>query len=88
MFPGFRESGSVAWVLLPVVGGLELGRRDVADRFEQPTMVEPVDPFERPVLDVVDPLPRAACPDQLGLVRVAPHAELLPDEDRLSCPAE
>ncbi len=30
-----------------VVGGLELGRRDVADRLEQPAMVEPVHPLER-----------------------------------------
>ena len=31
-------------------------------------MVKPVDPLERGVLDVVDPLPRAAPADELGLV--------------------
>ena len=33
--------------LLPVVGILELGGRYVADRLEEPAMVEPVDPLER-----------------------------------------
>lgn len=31
-------------------------------------MVEPVDPLERRVLDVIDPLPRPASADELGLV--------------------
>ena len=38
--------GSLTIVLL-----LELGRRDVADRFEQAAMVEPVDPLQCRVLD-------------------------------------
>ncbi len=54
--------------LLTPVGGLELDGWDVADRLEQSPMVEPVDPLERGVLDVIDPLPRATASDQLGLV--------------------
>jgi hypothetical protein len=34
-----------------VVALLGFGRRDVADRFQQPAIVEPVDPFERGELD-------------------------------------
>jgi len=47
----------VAGVLPLVVGGLELGRWDVADRLQQPAVVEPVDPLQGGVLDVVDALP-------------------------------
>jgi hypothetical protein len=54
--------------LLPVVGCLELGWRDVADRLEQASVVEPVDPLQRRELDVIDPLPGATPADQLGLV--------------------
>src|SRR6266498_2058179 len=52
-----------------MVGGLELGRWDVADRLEEPAVVEPVDPLQGGVLDVVDALPGAAPADQLGLVK-------------------
>jgi hypothetical protein len=55
MFPGFLESDSVAGVLLPSVGGPQLGRRDVADRFEEPAVVEPGDPLEHRVLDASQP---------------------------------
>ena len=45
-----------------------LGRRHVADRFEQPPIVEPVNPFERRVLHrIVSPLTPASV-DRLGLV--------------------
>src|SRR5438128_11423013 len=47
---------------------LELGRRHVADRLEQPTMVEPVDPFERRVFDRFQMSPRTAAVDHFGLV--------------------
>ena len=43
-----------------------LGRRHVADRFEQPTIVEPVNPFERRVLYGIEGAPRPAGVDQLG----------------------
>src|SRR2546425_1721359 len=65
----FLESGSVARDLLSVVGSLELRRRDVTDRLEEPPMVEPVDPLERRVLDVVDALPRTTPADEFGLVQ-------------------
>jgi len=50
------------------VGGLELRRRDVADRLEQASVVEPVHPLQRRVLDVVDPLPRTGSADHFGRV--------------------
>jgi hypothetical protein len=63
------ESTSVAGVLLSVECGLELGWRDVADGRQEPAVVEPVDPFQSGVLDLVDPLPMPAPADQLGLVQ-------------------
>ena len=45
------------------------GRWDVADGFEQPTVVEPVDLFERGVLDGLEAAPRSAPVDHLGLVQ-------------------
>jgi hypothetical protein len=71
--PGFTEawlleSGGVAGCL-PSVGGLELRWREVADRFQQAPMVEPVNQFQGGVLDLVDALPRATPADQLGLVQ-------------------
>jgi len=41
--------------------------RQVADRFEQPAVVEPVDPFEHRVLDGIDVAPGPAPADDLGL---------------------
>jgi hypothetical protein len=51
------------------VGGLELCRWDVADRFQEPAVVEPVDPLQGGVLDLLEALPGAAAADQLGLVQ-------------------
>jgi hypothetical protein len=61
--------GRVAGGLLSVECGLELGWWDIADGLQEPTMVEPVDPLQGGVLDVVHPLPGAAPADQLGLVQ-------------------
>ena len=44
------------------------GRRDVADGLQQPTMVEPIDPFERGVLDGFEAAPGSAPVDHLGFV--------------------
>jgi hypothetical protein len=63
------ESSRVAGILLSVECGVELGRRDVADGLQEPAVVEPVDPLQGGVLDLVDALPGAAAADQLGLVR-------------------
>src|SRR5437667_3470247 len=54
---------------------LELGRWHVADWLEQPTMVEPVDPFERRVFHRLQMSPRTAAVDHFGLVEA---------DDRLS----
>ena len=45
-----------------------LGRRYVADRFEQPPIVEPVNSFERRVLHCIVSPPRPASVDHLGRV--------------------
>jgi hypothetical protein len=46
------ESRGPGWVIQHgVVALLGFGRRDVADGFQQPAIVEPVDPFERGELD-------------------------------------
>jgi len=47
----------------------ELRGWHVPDWFEQAAVVEPVDPDERRVLNVVDVAPRPAAPDDLGLVQ-------------------
>ena len=54
--------------LTSIVSRLEFGWGDPADRFEKPPMVEPVDPLEGGVLDLVDVPPGAAAPDDLRLV--------------------
>lgn len=46
---------------------LVLGRRHVPDRLEQPTVVEPVNPFQRRVLHRSKGSPRATRVDYLGL---------------------
>jgi hypothetical protein len=63
------ESSRVAGVLLSLVCGLELCRWDIADGLQETAVVEPVDPFQGGVLDLVDALPGAAPADQLGLVQ-------------------
>ena len=50
-----------------MVGLLELGRRNVAERFEQAAAVVPRAPLERSELDVLEPLPRPAPMDLLRL---------------------
>ena len=46
----------------------ELRRRDVANWFEQPPVIEPVDPFQRCVLHGFQMPPGAATVNDLGLV--------------------
>jgi hypothetical protein len=45
-----------------------LGRRHVANRFEQPPIAEPVNPFERRVLHRIVSPPRPASVDHPGLL--------------------
>jgi hypothetical protein len=46
---------------------LSLCWRDIADRFQQPPMVEPVDPGQGGVLDGIQVAPGASGTDDLGL---------------------
>jgi hypothetical protein len=48
------ESVDVGWGLPSPVSGLELGRWDIANRLQEPTVVEPVDPLQGGVPEVVD----------------------------------
>ena len=63
------ESGGVAGILLSMVGGLELGWWEMADGLQEPAVVEPVDPLQGGVLDLVQAPPGAALADQLSLVQ-------------------
>ena len=60
------RSYSMAWHGMAALLGL--GRRDVADRLQQPAIVEPVDPGKRGKLDGLEAPPRSAPVDQLRLV--------------------
>ena len=51
-----------------VVAFLGFGRRDVADGLQQPAIVEPVDPGQRPELDGLEGAPGSAPMDHLGFV--------------------
>src|SRR3954463_1743024 len=51
-----------------MVARLGLGGRDIPDRLEKATFVEPVDPFEGGELDRFEAAPGAAPMDQLGFV--------------------
>ncbi len=55
--------GLAAWVLLTIVVGLVLGRRDAADAVVQAAAVEPVDPFQGGELEVVEAAPGAFVAD-------------------------
>ena len=51
-----------------IVARFGFGRRDIPDRLQQPTIVEPVDPFEGCELDGLEAAPRPAPMNDLGLV--------------------
>ena len=50
-----------------VIGGFDLGGRDVSDRLEKASVVEPVGPFECRELDGLEGTPGSAPMDHLGL---------------------
>ena len=51
-----------------IIRRLELRRRDVANRLEQPPVIEPVDPFQRCVFHGFQMSPWAATVNDLGFV--------------------
>ena len=75
-FPGGRFvrglRGDTGHRKLGIVGGLGLGGRNVPDRLEKATFVEPVDPFESNELDRFKGAPGAAPMDHLGFVKAVP----------------
>ena len=58
-----------AGLLLLIVHLFELGRWYVANRSQEPLLVEPGHPVESGELDIVDSLPRAVLSNDLGLVQ-------------------
>src|SRR5713226_4605874 len=52
-----------------IVRRLEFCPRYIADWLQQPTVIEPVDPFERRVFHCLEVPPRAAPVNELGLVK-------------------
>ena len=52
-----------------MIHGLVFGGRNVADRFEQAPVVEPINPLERGVFDVIDTAPWTAAMNDLSLVQ-------------------
>ena len=62
------ESSCVGWAVLSVVVGFVFGWWDVSDGFEDALVVEPVDPFEGGVFDVVESVPRFTAVNDFDLV--------------------
>jgi hypothetical protein len=65
LFESRRDCGLVA---ARIVARFGLGRRDISDRLQQSSMIEPVDPFEGGELDGFEVAPWAAPPDDFGFV--------------------
>ena len=66
MFESRRDGGLVE---LRIIARFGFGRRNVSDRLQQPSIVEPGDPFERGELDLFETAPWPAPPDHLGFVK-------------------
>ena len=62
------ESGCIVSVDSTPVICFVFGRRDVADWFEQSAVIEPIDPFQGRVLDVIDDFPRSFPADHPGFI--------------------
>ena len=73
------ESRDLSWLFQRgIVSGFGLGRRDIADRFQDPPMVEPVHPFQGRKLHGVEVLPWPTPMDDLGLVEAVDGLEVNP----------
>jgi hypothetical protein len=64
----FESRGDGVTFGLGIIAGFGLGGRDISDRLEEASVVEPVDPFEGGVFDGLEAAPRPAPMDDLGLV--------------------
>ena len=53
--------------MLAIIHRFELRRRHVANRLQKPVVVEPINPFECGVLDIVELAPRTTAVNDLGL---------------------
>lgn len=65
---GCESRGHIDVVPGSIILFFGFGGRDAADGLQQPAVVEPVDLFERGVLDGLKAAPRATPVDHLGLV--------------------
>ena len=64
----FESRGHRVISFLSIVPFFGLGGKDISDRFEQPAIIKPIDPFQGGVLDGLEVSPRSASMDDLGLV--------------------
>ena len=53
--------------MLAIIHQFKLRRRNVANWFEQPAVIEPIDPIECGVLDIVELTPGTTVVNDLGL---------------------
>ena len=65
----FESRGHSRLFYRRIIALLGFGGRDVANGFEQPPVVEPVDPFEGRIFDGLERSPRPPPVDHLGLVK-------------------
>ena len=70
----------VAWLLSMVVVGFVFGGWDAAGFVDQPPAVEPVDPFQGGVFEVVEPLPWPQVADELGVAGSAAQTQQTPPD--------
>ena len=63
------ESGHLGPILILIIKFFLLNHGQVADRFKQPAMVEPLHPFQRRQLHRLEMAPGAASTHDLGLVQ-------------------
>jgi hypothetical protein len=62
------ESFCLFLTLLSPIINLELRWWNIADGFQEPAMIEPVDPFQSSVFYLIEVLPGSPVPYDLGLV--------------------
>ena len=65
----FESRGHSRLFYRRIIALLGFGGRDVANGFEQPPVVEPVNPFEGRIFDGFERPPRATPVDHLGFVK-------------------
>lgn len=76
---GLSQAARAHSVLLTMVGQLHFRRRYVTDRFQQPAMVEPVDPFQGRVFHGLQLAPRSGAENDFRFVQPDGARQGFPD---------